>query len=665
MTENNGEWKEVLEVTTEPEGNASSEDMTESNRVIDNNVFYNVDSIRDQDTVYITERVTDCICMLKAGLPCISPKNTSFKEADIETVVRLCSDKKTVNIVNYNDKEENGLEWSVKTAIMLEKRGIRTGIIRLPRQEWVDRVDIAEYLKSYGAENLTHLVGISVWLILLSKEQVMGNSYERAQIAKDFIQNMLVDMDPLQRKTFAMNEVRIHFSLKVKDMENILKEVDFQNILGTGRYFTGDGKFIPSRMSEDIQKDMRIITMADTKEMWRYQEDIGCYRPKGEDVVRKKAKDILGNTGCKRYGDEVVYAILLDTLTDREEFDKDDGCINLQNGYYSTNTQEFYPHSPEKYFSSTLPFKYDLNAKCKVFDDYLDKIGVNKRVIYEIFAYCLVRGYPIQVIIMFVGDGGNGKGTVLRVLKTFLGEESTTGHSMQALEKNPYAMADLYRKSANICGDMPPSIVKDTSLIKTLSGGDVITARMIYKGNISFVNSAKLIFSMNHIPEFDDNTDSLHRRLVVVEFNTRVEGADSDFDEGKLSTPEELSGIFNKCMEVLPDLLKRGEFTGRMCIKDTREYIQKKGSPVAAFVDECGYISTESITPVEEVYAAYVRWCRENNETLVIDKVFGRKLAEIFPHEITKTRRRIRKEKVGCYKGIELRSEYKGLNITR
>jgi phage/plasmid-associated DNA primase len=73
---------------------------------------------------------------------------------------------------------------------------------------------------------------------------------------------------------------------------------------------------------------------------------------------------------------------------------------------------------------------------------------------------------------------------------------------------------------------------------------------------------AKLIFSANKIPETQDESDAYFRREIIISFPNRFEdgkGADPNLLR-KLTTEEELSGIFNVLMPTLRRVLNKSIF---------------------------------------------------------------------------------------------------------
>jgi phage/plasmid-associated DNA primase len=88
----------------------------------------------------------------------------------------------------------------------------------------------------------------------------------------------------------------------------------------------------------------------------------------------------------------------------------------------------------------------------------------------------------------------------------------------------------------------------------------------------------------------------------------------------KLSTPEELSGIFNWALEGLKRLLKNGRFSNSKTIEEVREYYMRATNSQMAYSQDL----LEEIPQEEEdanlVYSKYVLWCREH-QVVPISKI--------------------------------------------
>src|SRR5207302_7003645 len=107
--------------------------------------------------------------------------------------------------------------------------------------------------------------------------------------------------------------------------------------------------------------------------------------------------------------------------------------------------------------------------------------------------------------------------------------------------------------------DLPDNILKSAGTFKMLTGGDSIMAERKFGHPFLFKNYAKLMFSCNKVPEVQEDSDAFFRRWIIITFPNKFEGANDDRDMlSKLTTPEELSGIFNWALKGLKRLQQQG-----------------------------------------------------------------------------------------------------------
>ena len=82
----------------------------------------------------------------------------------------------------------------------------------------------------------------------------------------------------------------------------------------------------------------------------------------------------------------------------------------------------------------------------------------------------------------------------------------------------------MYGKLANIDADISKEGLKNTGLLKKLSGNDPIPAENKFLKPFWFQNYAKLILSANEIPETPDDTDAFFRRPVIINMTDQFLG---------------------------------------------------------------------------------------------------------------------------------------------
>jgi len=375
--------------------------------------------------------------------------------------------------------------------------------------------------------------------------------------------------------------------------------------------------------------NLHFITTYDNEEVYIYQD--GYYTSKGEPIIKDLVEQFLEDETKEHYKKEVFGYIRDKNYQERTIFNSEPFLINLENGIYDIKHNKFIEHNPEYYFLNTLPVKYKKNANIKKIKKFFKQVlkPMDVKRLQEIFGYCLYRDYHLQKAFMFLGEGANGKSTVLNLLKTLLGNENVSSLSLQELCENRFAPANLYNKLANVYPDLPDKTLTKTGMFKILTGGDTISAELKFKSHFNFSNYAKLIFSANKLPESKDDTNAYFRRWEFVTFPYTFYGKECDPKIlEKLTDENEISGLYNWSITGLRRLLRNGCFTNTSTVDEMREKYQRLSSPIAAFVMDCIEIQPEKYIIKDDLYACFVEYCVKNGLPSVAKNTFSMKLHE-------------------------------------
>jgi len=205
------------------------EDREYVSHSVQNSYFYGEDSLRGSDYCIITEGVADCISMLQAGFPCISPVTVQFREKDNQKLISLANGLNRVYICNDNEANNAGLKGALSTAEALESAGIETRLIELPKPEGIDKIDIADYMKEHIPEDFNELIDSSLrlWDFKLNQQVIKesSTSLERLRAFKSFISNECHLMQQEEWQIFVNNEVVKKFNLNKKDVQTTIEEI--------------------------------------------------------------------------------------------------------------------------------------------------------------------------------------------------------------------------------------------------------------------------------------------------------------------------------------------------------------------------------------------------------------------------------------------------------
>lgn len=407
------------------------------------------------------------------------------------------------------------------------------------------------------------------------------------------------------------------------------------------------------------------INTSDRSSVWIYREESGIWVPEGRSVIRQAATFLTQPPCSKHFANEVVsliqrkYWISSKRLGGlRHKIVTANGTLNLDDITFSQGFE------PDEYHIATIPAEYDPEAEAPKFSKFLEEIlpyEPDRLAILEYFGYCLYKSYPYAYFPILIGEGANGKSTLLEVLKLFLGSENCSGVTPQQLSMNRFSTAQLHGKLANIAADIPKSAL-DAEVIKMLTGGDLLTAEHKNKDQFHFVNYAKLIFSCNTLPKTYDDSAAFYRRVRQIHFPNTFEAGDRDTIQRNvlitsLTTPSELSGILNLALEGWKRLRSQGNFTGDLSIGVKKEDYARESDTVKYFAMK--YLKarvTASPTPKPWMYQFYQTVCQDIGKVPKHDRVFAKELRRYAPY-IDERQTIVGGQKVRVWVGVELDSE--------
>ena len=193
------------------------------------------------------------------------------------------------------------------------------------------------------------------------------------------------------------------------------------------------------------------------------------------------------------------------------------GTLNLKNGKFEN---KFYK---DDFNTIVIPHNYIEDAEkpfntfafLNMITDNIEEIGF----IFEWIGYLLVKSYPITKMLFLVGDGGNGKSTLIKLMTAVVGKDNTSAVSMKSLVNNRFQTALLYNKLFNTVADIGADFFDDNSILKALTGDDTITIERKGENGFPYLNFAKMTYSCNKLPKFKDTSGGLERRPIVLNLN--------------------------------------------------------------------------------------------------------------------------------------------------
>lgn len=308
------------------------------------------------------------------------------------------------------------------------------------------------------------------------------------------------------------------------------------------------------------------------------------------------------------------------------DLDRDGDLFNCTNGTYNLATGEFYPHRAKDLLSKISNVYYDPSARSPLFERFISDVmqGNESKVDYirRILGYSLTTDTSLETCwILYGSTTRNGKSTLMETFGYMLG-----GAAGYALSTTPEVLAQRKnRDSRTASGDVarldgarflnvpepPKKLLLDVALIKTWLGNDTIVARRLYQSEVEFQPVFKLFINCNHLPVVQDDTLFSSNRVNVISFDRHFTPEEQDRTlKDKLRSPENISGLFNWCLQGLRDFRESGAEPPESVKAATEDY-RENSDKTALFFNEC-MEQTGNNSGAGAVYQRYSSWCSSN-----------------------------------------------------
>jgi len=413
-------------------------------------------------------------------------------------------------------------------------------------------------------------------------------------------------------------------------------------------------KHIP--IAEELCETYHFETL--DKLIYRYNNN-GLYVPDGEAFIEREAQKLLGGNALTHTINEVVNWIKRETYTKVSQFDHHPDILNCLSGLLDVRTLELYDHTPGYPSLIQIPVFYDPSFDAPGISRFLTEILKPEDIntILELFGYCLLRELPHQKAFLLVGEGANGKSTLIELLRAFLGKSNCSSVSLQELEEDKFKKAELFAKLANLSSDIPSKGLYHIGTFKMLTGGDKITAEKKFGHPFQFTNFAKLVFSANRPPKiFNEDTRALWRRFIIIDFpNTFSDDMADKHLLAKLTTGDELSGLLNLALKALQRLWSKDGFSYNKTVEDIAERYTMLSDPILSFVNEQCELDGDATIDKQILYESFAQYCQDRQIPAISKESFGRNLKNSPTLKIGSTRSSSDGHRAYCWRGIKIR----------
>jgi len=241
-----------------------------------------------------------------------------------------------------------------------------------------------------------------------------------------------------------------------------------------------------------------------------------------------------------------------------------------------------------------------------------------KSLLYHI-STCLQPTWSASRYVLLIGEGKNGKSTLLKMIDKLIGSDNISGVSRQDMATKSTAIVDLNGKLLNIIFDGPKEFLKDNSTEKTLVVGERISVKLLYESFHTRVQTnALFIEGLQTEPHVADKSPALQKRLVRFYFPNVYE-ENLGFEEMMLQ-PEWLAALLALLIKHWVMKSEKAEKL-RLTVEslDLQMEAVKQGSPVLRFLEDTSEKDPVFLRTImdgqmlrDTFYRSFKPWLEEN-----------------------------------------------------
>jgi len=337
-----------------------------------------------------------------------------------------------------------------------------------------------------------------------------------------------------------------------------------------------------------------------------------------------------------------------------DQLNRDLDLLACANGIVDLRTGALQAPDPKLLMTACAPVAYDAAAKAPRFEQFLREIYDHDESVIAFakrwLGYCITGHVNEHKIVFHVGRGGNGKSTLMSAMHRVLGDDyySTQNSGLLTLElkgATPELARLLGRRMVTI-SETPDGLEIRDGLVKSLTGGDRVVARQLFKDVIEFDPTHKLQIFTNHRPVIKGQDEGIWRRVILLNYPKRwgdpaeVAAGQADYVKDinlDAALAEEAPGILCWLIEGAQEWYARGLDVPETIRASTARY-RTEQDIMQLFVSERLTADPEARIALSgttgALFPAYQGWCRANGHHSLGRVRFCQEIERIAPYAV-------------------------------
>jgi P4 family phage/plasmid primase-like protien len=313
------------------------------------------------------------------------------------------------------------------------------------------------------------------------------------------------------------------------------------------------------------------------------------------------------------------------------DFDNELDLLATPGGVFNLVTGELIEATPQQMLTQrtrVTPQRGPCPLWRKFLDDATGGDMAYQEYLQKLVGYCLTGHTREQKLFFFQGPGGRGKGTFLNTIEHVMGDLCATAQMTTFVasknDRHPTELAAIAGARMVQAQETQAGRSWDEQRIKSLTGGDRITARFLYQDEFTYTPKFKLVFSGNHRPHIQSMDAAMRRRIRLIPFTREPLAVNLDLQNEMRRG--ELPAILYWALEGAVKWHRDGLKEPAVIQQATMGYFADEDA-VGRWMEECCTEGDSGRATVSELFESWSAWCLREGETCGSVKRFSQEMA--------------------------------------
>lgn len=361
-----------------------------------------------------------------------------------------------------------------------------------------------------------------------------------------------------------------------------------------------------------------------TGNVWETDETLGVF-----DHARRICREVAGTAGTSRAASiasaKTVAAVERLAKADRriaatvDQWDSDPWILNTPDAVVDLRTGTSRSHRPQDYQTRITAVSPD--GTCAVWLRFLSEITGGdtelQAFLQRMAGYALTGSTREHSLAFLHGTGSNGKSVFLNTLAGILGGYHKTAPIetftvSNGGDRHPTELAGLRGARLVTAIETEEGRRWAESRIKSLTGGDPISARFMRQDFFEYTPRFKLVVAGNHRPGLRSVDEAIRRRFHLVPFTVTIPAERRDLTLGdrlRAEWPGILAWAIDGCLEWQEHGLAPPD-----CVLAATEHYLEGQDAISAWIDDACDCDAASWASRNELYGSWKAWSERNGE---------------------------------------------------